>query len=122
MGADDVVVAANRVLRQNNPKLKPWQWTSLIADTVSIGERSMAVKLARQARDSCGNLSRLCALPQVLVSCAVSKSLLGRMQSLLREVLQSIPGFARMPQFSVQLAAGRVSWRRSPMLDSNVAP
>ena len=58
LGADDVVVAANLVLRQNNPKLKPWQWTSLIADTVSIGERSMAVKLARQARDSCGNLSR----------------------------------------------------------------
>ena len=99
-GADDVVVAANRVVRQNNPKLKPWQWASLITDTVSIGERSIAVKLARQARDSCGKLSRICALPQVLVSCAIPKYLFSQRQRLLREVLQGIPGFARTPQCS----------------------
>ena len=122
LGTDDVVMAANRLLRKNRPKLKPAQWTSIITDAVSIGERSLAVKLARQARASNSKLSRLAALPQVLVSCAIPKSLTGQMQLLLREVVQSIPGFSRTPQFSIQLAVGRVSWRRSPMLDSIVAP
>ena len=121
-GTEDVVLAANRILRKNNPKLKPAQWAALITDAVSIGERSLAVKLARQARESNTKLSRLTALPQVLVSCAISKSLLGHMQRLLREVLHSIPGFSRTAQFSIQFAIGRVSWKRSPMLDSIVAP
>ena len=113
---------ANRLLRKNNPKLKATQWASLISGVASIGERSLAVKLARQARESCASLSKVCALPHVLVSGAIPKRLLACLQRLLDHTLHSIPGFARTPQFGVQLAVGRVSWKRSPMLDAVVAP
>ena len=122
MVADDITVAANRLLRKNNPKLKPAQWASLVTSTALLGERALAVKLARQVRESCPGLSKLCALPHVLVPCAIPKSRLAILQKLLDETLLFGPGYARTPQFSVQLAVGRVSWKRSPTLDSVVAP
>ena len=36
--------------------------------------------------------------------------------------MQSTPGFAQTPQFGIMLRVGRVCWKRSPMLDSIIAP
>ena len=41
MVADDIVTVASRTLRKkekNNPRLKPSQWASLVAELASIGE------------------------------------------------------------------------------------
>ena len=72
--ADDVAMVANKVLRKNDSRLSPTQWASLMKDGAEIGERSLAVKLARQAREVCPGLKRLSALPNILVPWAESKS------------------------------------------------
>ena len=82
----------------------------------------MAAKLARQARAVCPGLSRLRALPQILIPCAIPQRLLSQMQLILADILHAIPGDARTPQFRIQLSVGRVTWKRSPMMDAVVAP
>ena len=119
---DDIVLSANRILRRSHPRLSAVQWSSLIADVAAAGERTLAAKLARHARATCAKLKKIRAFPQVSIPCALPRRLMSQMQSALIQLLQSTPGFARTPQFGIMLRVGRVCWKRSPMLESVIAP
>ena len=44
------------------------------------------------------------------------------MQQAFAGILNCTPGFARTPQFGIMIKVGRLCWKRTPMLDSVVAP
>ena len=117
-----MVTFGNRLLRQTRPRLTPPQWACLIADVASSGDRALAAKLARHARTTCKQAKGLRALPQIVIPCAVPKRIISHVQNLLRTALLQIPGFQRLPQFTIQLQVGRACWSKSPMADTIVAP
>ena len=88
------------MLRQTHPKLSRLQWTALISNVAASGERTLAAKLAQHARAVCSRLGNVRAFPQVVVSCALPRSLLRQMQRLLTETISYIPGFAKTSQFA----------------------
>ena len=118
---DDVITFGNRLLRQARPRLTPFQWSSLIADVASTGDRALAAKLARHARFTCKKARNLRALPQIVVPCAVPTKVIAQVQVLFRKALLRIPGYERLPQFTIQLRVGRICWSKSPMADSIIA-
>ena len=119
---DDVITFGNRILRQAKPRLSPLQWASLIADVATAGDRVLASKLARQARTTCSKARHLRALPQIIVPCAVPQQIISQIQKSFRNLLCSTPGFARLPQFTIQLTVGRVCWSKTPFAESLLAP
>ena len=119
---DDVFSLGDRVLRQAHPRLRPSAWSALVATAAAAGERPMAVQLARVARTTSRHMRNLQALPQITVPCPVPQWLLDHLRDTVHGALRLLPHFARLPQYTVSVRAGRVSWSKSPMMDLLVAP
>ena len=119
---DDFVTYGNRLLRQSRPCLTASQWACVIAEAASSGDRALAAKLARHARTTCSKAKKLRALPQILIPCAVPAPIIATVQTLLKSALLQIPGFQRLPQFTIQLQVGRACWAKTPAADSVLAP
>ena len=98
---DDVITFGNRILRRANPRLTPLQWASLIADVASAGDRVLASKLARQARETCCKARGLRALPQIIVPSAVPQPIFKNCF-----VAYCFARLERLPQYTIQLAVG----------------
>ena len=94
----------------------------MIADVANTGCRSLAVKLARKARQTSGKLARIRAFPQIVLPCPLPSSLLRSMSKLLHHLLLRVPGFCRNPQHRILLSVGKVIWSKSPTADAVLAP
>ena len=73
---EDVRIVAAQVLRHNRPKLPAEAWPALIAQVLHTGDRVLAAKLARQARQICPKLSKLRSSPRLTFPCPIPKQLL----------------------------------------------
>ena len=66
---EDVRMVAAQLLRHNRPNLPVEAWPALIAQVLHTGDRILAAKLARQARQVCPRLSKLRSAPRLTFPC-----------------------------------------------------
>ena len=89
------------------------------------GDRLLAAKLARVARNKCPPLHSLRAFCRVTIPCPVPAQLLLlllNMQRRLRHVLHSIPIERRTMQFIISSRCVACKWGKSPLVESVIAP
>ena len=119
---DDVLTLGARLLRRAHPRLKQNEWAALISAAALAGDRTLAAKLARQARGLSRSLGRLRAFPLIVVPCPLPTALLQAVNHTLHRKLRLVPGFLRTPQHHIILATGRVCWYKSSYADAVLAP
>ena len=74
--SEDVRLVASALLRKNRPRLPLHVWPILVERVLRTGDRELAAKVARQARQMWPQLSRLRAAPRLVFPCPVPMMLL----------------------------------------------
>lgn len=119
--SEELVVAASRILRQANPRLSAQQWVHLIAELKARGERELAAKVARMARQRNLDLRRLRTHPQVTFPCPTPSYVLRHLSYVLRKLINRLPHFQQTPQM-ILAKEGRACWKKSPFVEQLIAP
>ena len=115
-------IVAAQILRHNRPRLPAEAWPVLIAQVLHTGDRILAAKLARQARQLCPRLSKLRSSPRLTFPCPIPKQLLAHLNSKVRAVLRALPSVCRSLQYDVMVECGSMVWRKTPFAESLLAP
>ena len=111
---EDVRIVASQLLRHNRPKLPAEAWPALIAQVLHTGDRLLAAKLARQARQLCPKLLKLRSAPRLTFPCPIPKQLLVCLNSKVRAFLRALPFVCRSLQYDVMVECGSMCWRKTP--------
>ena len=119
---DDILSLGDRVLRKAKPRMSASSWTALVVGSASAGDRTMAARLARQARLCHPQLKKLRALPRLTLPCPAPNAIVSRLQGLMRAQMLTLPHFDRSVHFFPTLRLGKMCWSRSPMVDAVLAP
>ena len=119
---EDVRIVAAQILRHNNPKLPAQAWPVLIAQVRQTGDRELAAKLARQARQLCPKLSKLRSAPCLLFPCPIPKQLLQQLNLEVKAMLRALPFVCRTLHYDLHVQASSLSWQKTPFADALLAP
>ena len=119
--SEDVRLVASKLLRKNRPRLPLHVWPVLVAQVVRTGDRELAAKLARQARQLHPQLGRLCAVPRLVFPCPVPAQVLKQLRVEVKAALMGLPFVRRAPQFAVVLEGTAVCWERTPFAEAALA-
>ena len=119
---EDVRLVGAKILRHNNPRLPIYAWPSLIACIRRTGDRELAAKVARQARQLCPKLSKLRSSPRLLFPCPIPQQLLKHLDAEIRATLRALPFVCRSLQFDLIIEAGAMGWQKTSTADSFLAP
>lgn len=120
--SEDVRLVATALLRKNRPRLPVQAWPVLIAQVLRTGDRQLAAKLARQARQVCPQLSRLRAAPRLVFPCPVPAAVLKQLRVEVKAALRALPFVRRTPQFTVMVESTAVCWEKSPYAEVVLSP
>jgi hypothetical protein len=120
--SEDVRLVASKLLRKNRPRLPLHVWPVLVAQVLRTGDRELAAKLARQARQLHPRLSRLCAVPRLVFPCPVPAQVLKQLRVEVKAALMTLPFVRRAPQFVVSLEATAVCWEKTPFAEAILSP
>ena len=119
---EDVRLVGAQLLRHNHPKLPAQAWPILIASIRRTGDRELASKVARQARQVCPKLSRLRSSPRLMFPCPIPKKLLNRINAEVRAALHALPFVCRSLQFDLIVESGSLGWQKTPFAESLLSP
>jgi hypothetical protein len=120
--SEELVVSASRILRQANPRLTTEQWVHLVMALKDRGERELAGKIARLARQRNVNLKQLRSHPLVIFPCPAPKYVLNRLSRVINRVCgQMLPHYQQTPLQSLVKDAQAV-WSRSAFVEQIIAP
>lgn len=118
---EEPLMIAARLLRQANPKLPEAQWVHLIREVMNLGERELAMKLARVARRICPSLVALRASPRLTFPCPIPDDVQKEATGLISHIVKQLPHFQRNVLFE-QAVSVKVTWRGSPFAEQLIAP
>ena len=113
---------ASWILRRVHPRLSCQAWTRLIAAVMEVGDRMLAMQLARLARATCRNLRKLRTTPRITLPCHLPERVRCLLQRAVVNGLLQVPTFQPNSNFVVSIVCGRVTWRHSPYLVDLLAP
>ena len=119
---EDVRLVGAKLLRHNRPKLPTQAWPALIVGIRRTGDRDLAAKVARQARQLCPKLSQLRSSPRLMFPCPIPKPLLRRLNGETRAALQALPFVCRSLQYALVVEAGSLGWEKTPYAETLLAP
>ena len=121
-GSEDVRLVASKLLRKNRPRLPLHVWPVLVAQVLRTGDRELAAKLARQARQLHPQLGKLCAVPRLVFPCPVPAQVLKQLRVDVKAALIGLPFVRRAPQFAVVLEGTAVCWEKTPFAEAVLSP
>ena len=119
---EDVRIVGAQILRHNRPKMPAQAWPVLIAQVRRTGDRELAAKLARQARQVCPKLSKLRSAPRLSFPCPIPKQLLQQLNGEIKATLRALPLVCRSMQYELMLEASSLCWEKTPFADAILAP
>ena len=96
---DDIFSLGDRVLLKAKPRMSAVSWMALVVGAASAGDRTMAARLARQARLCHPQLKKLRALPRLTLPCPTPNNIVLRLQGLMRAQMLALPHFNRSVHF-----------------------
>ena len=119
---EDIRLVGAKLLRHNRPNIPAQAWPALIAGIRRTGDRDLAAKVARQARQVCPKLSKLRSSPRLMFPCPIPKRLLNLLSCEVRAVLRALPFVCRSLHFELVVEAGSLGWQKTPFADILLAP
>ena len=119
---EDIRLVGAKILRHNCPHLPAQAWPVLIAGIRRTGDRELAAKVARQARQVCPKLARLRSSPRLMFPCPISKQLLSQLNGQIRAALRALPYVCRSLQFDLVVEAGSIGWQKTPNAEMLLSP
>ena len=121
-GSEDVRMVASLLLRKNRPRLPVHAWPSLVALVLRTGDRELAAKLARQARQICPQLCRLTSAPRLVFPCPIPAEMMRQIRVEVKAALDKMPFLRRTPQFTIMVEGTAVCWEKTPFAEVLLAP
>ena len=121
-GSEDVRMVASLLLRKNRPRLPVHAWPSLVALVLRTGDRELAAKLARQARQICPQLCRLRSAPRLVFPCPIPAEMMRQIRVEVKAALDKMPFLRRTPQFTIMVEGTAVCWEKTPFAEVMLAP
>jgi hypothetical protein len=118
---EDPCLLATQVLRRNRPRVPPTFWTELIRRVLVTGDRSLAAKVARQARMLYPQM-KLQALPRLVFPVPIPPTLLRDIRSLVKQQLLQVPVPCQSWEYPVVMDGPNLFWEKTPFAENILAP